>query len=402
MTDAASECEDLPRMPFDRGDDMLAVPPVFSALRPVARVRTLAGDPAWLVSGYAEARALFGDERLGRSHPEPEKAARISNAALFSKPLGDHTREKADRARFRRLLSPAFGARRMNRLRNHIEELVTDLLDALAKRTPPADLHEALSAPLPSMAICELLGVPYADRPRFSSWSSDAVSFDDPEKAAKAYGELLAYMHRLIVKKREEPGEDIISDLVAAAESEGLDDGGIAMMAAGVLFAGHETTVNRIDFGVLLFLLHPEQRAMLVEDPGIVPAAVEEVLRYAAPSYNDVVPRYAHTDIEMGDLTIKRGEALLLATTAADRDPRQFPDPERFDITREPSPHLAFGHGPRFCLGSSLARVQLQTVFPTLFTRFPTLELAVAPDELRLKLDTLPGGLVELPVTWRP
>jgi len=400
-----TQAQDLARLPFPRDpQDVNGIAPKFRALRsqsPVVRVGTSAGDEAWLVTRYGEVKQLLNDPRLGRSHAHPERAARVANAAVLTGPLGKPEDEVPTRTRFRRLLSPAFSARRVAHLKTGVEELVGQLFDGLEAGPNPGNFHEALSFPLPVLVICQLLGVPGEDREEFRRLSAGSTSLDDVDAAKAAWAELNDYMLRLVEVKRRDPAEDVFSDLVAAQEREGLEDAEIARMASGILFAGHETTVTRLDLGTLLLLTHPEQRAKLQADPqGHVQCAVEEILRMAAPSTQDVLPRYAHEDIQVGDLTIPEGDLVLLAFTATNRDPDIFSDPNSFDITRDSTQHLAFGHGPRFCLGSGLARLELQIVFSTLFERFPGLQLATGLDELQFRDNTLTGGLSALHVRW--
>ncbi|MGP8297715.1 cytochrome P450 [Streptomyces inhibens] len=392
----------LLRLPFDR-PNVLDPAPEYAALRarqPVAEVLTRAGDPAWLALGYEAARALFADERLGRSHPYPEQAPRISTSVMFGGPQGDYSTERESHRRMRKLLMPSFSARRMRRLTDHVQDLLEDLLAKLATRQPPVDLHEELSFPLPVLVICELLGVPYADRDEFRVWSDEYADLSKPAGAAAAQRKLADYMHRLIEAKRRTPAEDVITDLAAAVDGVHFTDDEIADIAVNVLFGGHETTVSRIDYGTVLLLTHPEQAEALRADPALAPAAVEEIMRMSAPSDHGFT-RYAHADIGIAGVTIKSGDAVLLLPAVANRDPAAFPDPNRFDITRTPeNPHLGFGHGPHFCVGAALARVQLQAMFSTLLQRLPGLQLAVFFEELRLNTDRLTGGLVTLPVTW--
>lgn len=393
--------DELPHLPFPR-PGVLDIAPLYRTLQataPITPVRTPAADVAWLVTGYAEVKALLADPRLGRSHPQPERAARISQSAILGGPSGNAATEAADHAMMRRLLTPAFSARRMRVLRAGVAELVERLLDQLAEQGPPADLHEALSFPLPVQVICELLGVPYSDRDQFRVWSAGAANMSDRRAATDALGQLVGYMHQLITHKRAHPGQDVISDLITAQAQWRYGDDGIAGLAAALLFAGHETTVTRIDCGTLLLLTHPDQGDAIRRDPELVDSAVEEILRMAAPGSGGV-PRYAHDDIELAGVTIRTGDAVLLTGAVANRDAAAFPDPDRFDITRTPNPHLSFGHGPRFCIGASLARVELRAVFTALPRRFPSLALAVPLEELRLRTDVVIGGLTALPVTW--
>ncbi|GAA3258270.1 cytochrome P450 [Nonomuraea helvata] len=388
----------LPTIPFER-HSLLDVPDEYRDLRAeegIAKVRTRMGDEVWLVTGYEDARSLFNDPRLGRSHPEPDKAARLSGSALLGGPQGDVATEKADHTRMRRLFMPSFSARRMKALRDHVGSLVDERLDHLAKLTPPVDLHAELSFPLPVLVICQLLGVPYEDREYFGEVSSRMGDMLDMGRSEAARAELGAYMAGLIERKRREPAEDVLSDLAKELD----DDGRIAELAGGLLFAGHETTVNRIDYGVLLLLAHPDQRDLLMADPGLAPAAVEEILRMVVTSLHGL-PRYAHEDIEFGGRTIRKGEAVVILTGVANRDERIYPDPDVFDIRRpQPEPHLSFGYGPRFCIGASLARVELEAVFARLFQRLPTLRLAVPMEELPRNEGRIADGFDRLPVTW--
>jgi cytochrome P450 len=390
----------LPALPFEQ-PRIIGVAPLLRALQerqPITRVRTPAGDTAWLVTRYAEVKELLGDRRLGRSHPDPERAPRISNSILFGGAMGDYETEDADRAQMRALLTPYFSAKRMRALRPRVEALTTELLEALAARTPPVDLHAALSFPLPVMVICELLGVPVADREQFRAWSQAMADLHDRKRAGAALAHLTAYMRELVASKRAQPGDDVISGLCAAHGGR-LADEHIASLAAVLLFAGHETTVVRIDMGVLLLLANPAQWRDLLDDADRTASAVEEILR-ASMTGGGGLPRYAREDLEVGGVTIRAGEAVLLDPGAANHDPRSFEDPDRFDLDRQPNPHLAFGHGPRFCIGAPLARMELQVVFASLLPRFPTLRLATPVEALQVRRDVLTGGLIELPVTW--
>jgi len=400
MTTEMTDPNPLPALPFEQPTP-LTVAPLLCALqaeRPITRVRTPAGDEAWLVTRYAEVKALLGDSRLGRSHPDPEHAPRISDSILFGGPMEPYETEQTDHAQMRALLTPFFSAKRMQAMRPRVEGLVDQLLDALAAQTPPVDLHEALSFPLPVLVICELLGVPYEDREQFRAWSTGMADLHDRDRANAALYRLIAYMGELVARKRAHPEDDVLSGL-CAAEGGALPDAHIAFLGAMLLFAGHETTVVRIDVGTLLLLTNPDQRQTLVRRPELVTNTVEEILR-ASDTGSGGLPRYAHTDIAIGDVTIHTGEAVLLSLGAANHDERAFADPDCFDGDRQPNPHLTFGYGPRFCLGAPLARIELQAVFARLVPRFPTLRLAVPIERLRVRSDLLTGGLVELPVAW--
>lgn len=393
---------DLPTLPFDR-PDVLSLAPRLRELRaegPITKVRTAVGDEAWLVTRYADVKALFADPRLGRTHPKPDEAAKISDSALLGGAHDGYDTEDADHAAMRSRLVPRFSARRMRLLKPRVEEMVDSLLDALAAGPNPADLHEALSFPLPVLVICELLGVPFADREYFRGLSTGMADLHDHERSANAYQELIDYVRELVRRKRVEPGNDMLTELTEI-EDGGLSDDEVAGLGAVVLFAGHETTVVRIDLGTILFAANPDQIGLLLRDSALVPAAVEEILRLSTGGGGAGLPRYARSDIEVGGVTIARGDAVLLAVGAANQDDEAFPDPDRMDIARErPNPHVAFGHGARYCIGAALARIELTAVFERLFARFPGLRLAVPVSELRWRTHLLTGGLAEVPVTW--
>ncbi|WP_143263894.1 cytochrome P450 [Amycolatopsis kentuckyensis] len=397
---------DAPRLPFER-PNVLEIAPLFEVLRrqgPVVAVTTPVGDPAWLVTGFQEVRAVFTDPRFGRSHPAPEAAAALSDAAILSRPQGDHETEHAEHARMRRMLVPAFSANRIRRLAGHVQELADGCFAAMERARDgddPVDLHEHLSFPLPVLVICELLGVPYEDRATFRVLSDRMGRMDIGDGAGAALDEFTAYMSRLAAAKRRDPGQDVVSDMVRAqAEDPSFADEDLARLAAGLLFAGHETTSNRIDLGVLYLLSDLARRDALAADPeGRVHGAVEEILRMSAPSGLGVL-RYAHDDVELGGVTIARGDAVVLSIAAANRDETVFPAAATFDPGRKPNSHVAFAYGGWFCIGASLARTELRVVFRSLFRRFPGLRLAVGVDELRVRANRVTGGVDRVPVLW--
>jgi pentalenolactone synthase len=393
----------VPQLPFQQ-DHILQMPPEYLRLlrdeRPITRIRSAVGDEVWLATRYADVRALLADPRLGRSHPEPDKAPRFTGSVFLGGPEGSYDTEKEEHTRLRRVLTPSFSARRMTALRPRVRGLANELLDQIEADGPPADLHERLAFTLPVLVICELLGVPAAERAQFRTWSTKMASLTNVDLAVEAYLEFAAYMRKLVEVKRAEPAEDVISDLIAADEQWhfGIDE--ITRLSVALLFAGHETTMTRIDLGTVLLLINPDQKDALRADDSLVQGAVEEILRMTMGGQTGV-PRYAHEDIEIGDVTIRAGDGVVLNTDVSSRDERAFPDPDRFDITRHSgASHLAFGHGAHFCIGASLARIELQEVFSLLLRRFPTLRLAVPVSELRARTGTITAGLRELPVAW--
>lgn len=305
------------------------------------------------------------------------------------------------------LFAPAFSARRMTSLRPRVREIITGLLDAMTDHAQPVDLHETVSFPLPVLVICELLGVPYADREDFRRWADDAAHLIDTARSQTGLTQLSAYMRTLVERKKSQPDDDMISDLVAVATTDPrLTIDGIAMFSVVLLLAGYETTMAAIDRGVILLLTHPEQADALRHDPELIAPAVEEILRMllsprASGAKQTIgLPRYANTDFTFGSVTIHTGELVMLGLRVANFDEQLFPEPTRFDIHRERNPHLTFGHGTHFCPGASLARIELQALFSALLNRFPTLRLAVPVESLRERDELFGGGLAELPVTW--
>ncbi|GAA2580608.1 cytochrome P450 family protein [Streptomyces lienomycini] len=298
--------------------------------------------------------------------------------------------------RLRRLVAGHFTPGRIAALRPRVERLAGDLLDALPPRGT-ADLVGRYALPLPVTVICELLGVPEADREGFHTWSNELVMPTSPEAAASAAAALTGYLTDLTGDKRRTPDDTLLADLVAAADGGELTAEELLGMAFLILVAGHETTVNLISATVHSLLTHPDQLARLRAEPELVEAAVEESLRYNSPVHASAF-RFAAEPLELAGTAIAAGEAVLVSLAAASRDPEHFPDPDRFDIGRRTRGHLGFGHGPHHCLGAPLARVEAAVAVRLLLERNPTLALAADPATLTWRTSTLLRGLVELPV----
>jgi len=397
--------KELPKLPFDN-PAMIGVAPQMLALQqegPVAKVQ-LAGEDAWLVTRYTEVRRLLADRRLGLSNPNPDPPAKSAARAFMVALMAgdDYDTEAARHAQQRALLVPRFSTRRMRLMKTRIEHHVDDLLDRLAVSDPPVDLHQALSFPLPTMVVCDLLGVPLADRERFGLWARGTFDQSDNQHSSNTFQQVVDYMTELVARKRTEPGDDILSELIAKTDGT-MSDAEIAQLGNAVLLFGYETTIVRIDLGVLLLLRNPEQRAQLAENPALAPAAVEEILRLGVggKGSNALIPRYAHGDIPVGDSVIRTGDAVLLAIGAANVDGRAYPDSGLFDLHRhKPRTHMAFGFGIRHCVGRTLARIELTAVFERLFRRLPDLRLAVPEESVRWQEHRITGGFDELPVTF--
>jgi cytochrome P450 len=375
--------------------------------RGIQQVSDTQGRPAWLVSGHQTVRDLLADSRLSRSHPNPGHPVRLTLPGLFGGPIPDPDGELADLNRMRKLLTPPLSARRMESLRPRIHGIVDDLLDTLDEAGAPADFHNLVAFPLPALVVCELLGVPAADRADFLRWQIEAKQVSKPAVARGGLQSLWRYLGTLIERKRWIPSEDVIAELLRCAEADpALTDDGIAHLAAGLLFAGHAPVVAIIDRGMLLLLTDHDQREALRRDPALAASAVEEIFRFASPlerqraARRGGLTRYASVDIEMNGVTIRAGDTVMFAVQEANEDESVFPDPTRFDITRERIPHLSLSYGGHFCLGAHAARVTLQYLFVRLLERFPAIRLAVPLGEIQPVREAVAGAVSRLPVTW--
>ncbi|MFF3742982.1 cytochrome P450 [Streptomyces kronopolitis] len=371
--------------------------------RPVSPMLFPDGHEGWLVTGYEAVRRLMADTRfssrqdLGVLHvPYETPGMPVSTEPSPQIPGMFIAMDPPDHSRLRRRLTGAFTVKRMKMLEERITDIAERQLDALACLAPPVDLVKEFALPVPSLVICELLGVPYADRENFQVNSAKFLVKDQPldEKMA-AYGALTTYLSELVTRKRAAPGDDILSDL---ARHDDLTIEELTGAAFLLLLAGHETTANMLALGAFALLEHPEQLAELRARPELLPGAVEELMRYL--SVVDVLYRYATEDIELGGETIREGSTVVVSLLAANRDPLRFDHPDTLDIHRNARGHLSFGHGIHQCLGQQLARIEMRAGFDGLLRRFPTLALAIPAEEVKLRTDMNIYGVHELPVTW--
>ncbi len=360
----------------------------------IRRVRTPAGDPAWLVTGHAEVRFGYTDRRLGLTHHAPENAPRVEDHQLLGpSQLYSHEDEHTEHMAMRSLLAPFFSGRRITALQEEVRDLVHELLDTFTDGS--ADLHGQLSAPLSARTLCALLGVPHSDHQAFRSLIDAMGDTADRSRADAGLEDLTAYLAALTSAKNDKPGDDLLSGLLAA----GLENEDVAGMAAMLLFAGYDSAAVAVDTGVVLFSEHRDQWRLLVENPELTPSAVEEILRFTEAG-GSTFPRYARQDVRLGDAMVARGDAVLFDLGQANVDSRTFPEPLRFDITRTPNPHLSFGHGPWHCVGAPLARLELTEAFSALRLRFPELRSAGDKRDLRTEGTTFTERVRELPVVW--
>jgi cytochrome P450 len=386
--------------PFDPPPEMLRL----QTERPVTRVRLWDGSTPWLVTRYEDQRALYGDPRLS---VDPRRPGFPHSSAAFQEaysqmPPSFLNMDDPDHARIRRMVTGPFTVKRIEAMRPAVQRMTDRFVDEMLAGPNPADLVESLALPLPSLVICELLGVPYDDHEFFQSRSQVGVRRDaSVEESRAAGGELLQYLDEQLQAKLADPGDDMLSDLATRVRDGDLGRLDAAMLGLLLLGAGHETTANMIALGVLALLEHPEQLAVVrdTDDPKVLAGAVEEMLRYLTVVHNGQ-RRVALADVEIGGETVRAGEGVIIPGASGNWQPDRFPDPGRLDVRRDARRHMAFGFGIHQCLGQPLARLELQVVYRTLFRRIPTLRRAVDLEKIPFKDDGVVYGVYELPVTW--
>jgi len=396
MTIDSSPVKFIPALPGQPVPEIRTI----SGGRPVFRAELPDGRIAWLVTGYDNVRLVLVDQRFSRALAVAPGQAR-PGFEMFAAGSINGT-DPPEHTRLRKLVASAFTARRVEALRPRVTSIVNQLIDAMARRPQPTDLVAGFSLPLPAQVICEMLGVPAADTGQFHAWS-DTIMGDwqrDSDEIMTALAELYGYFGALIEIKRARPADDLISGLIAARDdADRLSEQELTVMCCTLLIGGHETTANQINLSLLLLFDHPGQVAKLRADPGLIPAAVEELLRYVR--LGSLPPaRVTTEDVQLGGVTIPAGEQVMPLFGTANRDPSVFTDPGRFDVTRDAASHLTFGAGVHHCLGAQLARVELQEAFRGLVGRLPGLRLAVPAGDLEFKPGMAIHSLRELPVRW--
>jgi cytochrome P450 len=378
---------------------------------PVQKVRLADGYLAWVVLGYDEARQALGDPRISKDM----LAALEDNGDVVAEglPGPEFSRhmlnvDPPDHTRLRRLVSRAFTPGRIAALEPAVRAIARNLLDELDAAGPGAtvDLIEGYAYPLPFQVIGELLGIPAADRPRLHAWFGVLLtgwSGDPPPEAVQASDGIVAYLRDLVQTKRESPADDLVSVLVAATEGDALTTQELLSSLFQLVVAGHDTTASLIGNGVVALLDHPGQLQALLADPGRVPAAIEELIRFTAPVPHATF-RVTAQQVTLGGVEIPAGEQILVCLGSANRDPGRFPEPDVLDLGRGDGPNVGFGHGPHYCLGAPLARLEARVAFEELLGRHPGLRLAADRDALAwTRGDGLVlRGLVSLPVVLGP
>ena len=411
---------DLSELPDMMAPELVADPyQGYGRLReqaPVLRASFMGAGLTWMVTRYADVHAVLGDPKFvnnpasvpGMQVPNPveklmesfglsEEDARFLGENILSSDPPDH-------ARLRKLVSRAFTVRRVGELRPRVEEITSGLLDGLAAGSEPVDLVERFCYPLPITVICELVGIPEADRPAWRDWGRAMVSMD-PKRMPPALHGMVASVQALIEVRRSAPGDDLLTALIRAHDDgDRLSDEELTTFVVTLVMAGHETTAHLLGNSVAALLAHPDQLALLGERPELWPTAVNELVRCCGTALLTGL-RYAAEDVRLGDVLIKAGESVSPILVAANFDPRQYTDPDRLDVTRQPvgrgEGHVGFGHGAHYCLGAALARQEAEVALHALFDRFPRLALAVPESELVWQ--PVPGSrrLERLPVTLR-
>ncbi|MBW0106034.1 cytochrome P450 [Pseudonocardia sp. KRD291] len=407
MTDtvATRQTQDAPSFPNDRTCPY-RLPDGYARLRdeegPLRPVTLYDGSPAWVVTGHRAARALLADPRLS--------ADRTADGFPMTSARGEALRTQQNRAFIsmdppehgpkRRMMISEFTVKRAKGMRADIERIVYGFVDDLLAAGPPADLVSGLALPVPSMVICELLGVPYGDHEFFQDASTRLVQSTDPAGSLTARNDLTGYLDGLVTTLQADPGTGLLDTLIAERLATGeIDRAELVASALLLLVAGHETTASMTSLSVITLLQHPDQLDALRADPSLIPGAVDELLRYL--SIADIAGgRVATEDIEVDGQLIRAGDGVIVSNSIANRDGAVFADPDTFDVRRPARHHIAFGYGVHQCLGQNLARLELEVIIAAVLERIPTLRLDVAVDELELRPATTIQGVNSLPVSW--
>lgn len=374
---------------------------------PVSQVRLGTGEEIWLVTGMDEARAVLSDPRFSAdrfnrrnaliSVPDEMRERLFDARAMAGQLL---FMDPPEHSRLRRLLIGQFTLRRMRALIPRITEIVEAHLDAMAEAGTSAELVGAFALPVPSMVICELLGVPYEARTDFQRRTATLIRMDTPlEEVIRVRDEMRRFMHELVDAKRARPDDGLISELIHGDHAGELTDDELVGIANLLLTAGHETTANMIGLGVFALLVHPDQLELLRRDPEVADRAVEELLRYLSIVHLGPF-RVATEDVRVAGEPIPEGGTVMISTPQINRDAAHWDDPATLDLTRVRNPHLAFGHGVHQCLGQQLARAEMTIALPALLRRFPNLRLACRPEEVSPRDNMFIYGVHSLPVAW--
>ncbi|MGK4584537.1 cytochrome P450 [Kitasatospora sp. HPMI-4] len=382
----------------------LELDPFYTHLRenePLSRVKLPYGDEAWLCTRYDDVRTVLSDTRFSRAETlkrdEPRIGSEVVDRGLLSMDPPDHSR-------LRRVANAGLTPRQSDRLRPLTKEITEQLIDRLATLEPPVDLIAEFITPLAVTVICELLGVPYEDREDFQKWSQAVVATTsmEPAQINEYLENLNRYMAKLVELRRQEPADGMLSDMIKVRDTspDRLSEDELVLVAVRLLAPGAQNTVLTLANFLQVLMKHPRELARLREHPELVPAAIEELVRYTPFHTSTMFPRYAVEDVELGGTVIRAGEAVVGSLCSANRDPEVFSAPEELDFERPANPHLGFGQGHHYCPGTHLARMQLQVAIEALARRVDDLALAVPEESLSWKKGMVVRWVDELPVRW--
>jgi cytochrome P450 len=391
---------EIPQFPMPRTDPLLPPPELMQLVkeRPVAQVRLSDGKIAWLVTRHADVRAMLVDPRISADASQPEFppiGPSGANPDLRTFPR----RDPPEHTIGRRMLAAEFAPDRVEALRPKTRRIIAGLLDAMLARHPPVDLMECLALPLPTLLICDLLGVPYEDHAVFQRFEAAVMSLDR-EESARGAKEEIEYLDRLIDGKLRVRSQDLIGRLITEQVQTGaMSRAELLRVVRTLLSAGHESTANMIGLSALSLMLDSDALRYLRSHPDKIGNATYELLRFHT-IFHLFAPRVAKEDVVVGDTTIPAGSGVILSLLAANHDPSVFPDPGRLDLSRDARTQVALGFGAHHCLGQGLARMELEEAIPALFERTPTLRLAVPMENLRFRTDRATYGVHSLPVVW--
>ncbi|HSV67327.1 MAG TPA: cytochrome P450 [Mycobacteriales bacterium] len=393
----------LPEFPFShpQGLDLIPEYERFRNECPVTKVRLKPGGEAYLIARYRDVRRIFDDDTIfSRADTcKPESAVLLPGSKIPDVMLA---MDRPEHTRLRKLVVQAFTTGAVARVRPRIEQIAEELIDELVEKGPGTDFIPTFAVPFPAQVICELLGVPTTDVDQMIWWLQHLLSVSrfTMEETVAALDALGSYCYELVVRKREEPADDLVSGLIAAHDQgERMTEPELVKMIYLILGAGFETSANMVPNALVTFGRHPDQWELLRQDPDRVPTAVEEVLRYVSVSQAGL-DRVTRADVELSGCPVPARSTVIPLLSSANMDASIFERPERFDVRRSPNPHLGFGHGPHRCVGAPLALVELEVAFRTLLARVPGIRPAVPLEELEWKQGMGTRAMVALPVVW--
>ena len=396
---------ELPAYPFVEVLD-LTIDPRYRELQQAGpyKAQMPFGVPVWVATGYEDVKAAYGDRRFGKAPGLGQDTPRLHEMAHPADPTRLDNMDPPDHTRVRRLASTAFAPARIREMQGWIETMTADLLDDVTTKGPGADFMALFAWRLPLEVIGGILGMAPETIPQFKAWIDQMTGMDSTlEQRYEAYENIRGRVRVLIAERREAPTDDLLSVLVQARdEGDSFSEDELVNLSTTLILGGFETTAAQLGSTVWALMAHRDRWQELVEDPELVPAAVEELWRWV-PSFRHGRPmlRWAFEDVELSGVVIPAGDPILPEHQVANRDPAVFDDPDTIDFHRtDPAPHLSLSWGPHRCMGAHLANLEVEVTLRALLERFPTLDLAVPADEVVWTRDTFLRSAAELPLTW--